>query len=143
MNAPAMPKLRDVKETALYVDDLSQARHFYCDVMGLRVLVEDPARFCALDVGGRHVLLLFVRGICNAETRLPGGIIPFHDGSGPLHVGFPVDALELEEWEAHLTAHGAAILSRVDWPLGGRSIYFRDPDGHLLELLTPGVWATY
>ena len=23
------------------------------------------------------------------------------------------------------------------------SIYFRDPDGHLLELATPGLWAIY
>jgi len=26
---------------------------------------------------------------------------------------------------------------------GGHSIYFRDPDGHLLELATPGLWAIY
>jgi catechol 2,3-dioxygenase-like lactoylglutathione lyase family enzyme len=36
-----------------------------------------------------------------------------------------------------------AIESRMEWPRGGKSIYFRDPDGHLLEVLTPGVWAIY
>jgi len=36
-----------------------------------------------------------------------------------------------------------AIEGRTDWSRGGHSIYFRDPDGHLLELATPGLWAIY
>jgi catechol 2,3-dioxygenase-like lactoylglutathione lyase family enzyme len=76
-------------------------------------------------------------------TTLPGGTIPPHDGSGSIHVGFAVDTADLPAWEARLTEQGVEILSRVTWPRGGRSIYFRDPDGHLLELLTPGVWSTY
>jgi catechol 2,3-dioxygenase-like lactoylglutathione lyase family enzyme len=137
-----MTKLTDVKETALYVDDMSRARRFYLDVLGLEPLVEDE-RFCALDVGGRHVLLLFVRGSSKGDTQLPGGVIPPHDGAGPVHVAFAVDAGELEEWEARLRERAVEVLSHVEWPRGGRSLYFRDPDGHLLELLTPGVWSTY
>jgi catechol 2,3-dioxygenase-like lactoylglutathione lyase family enzyme len=137
-----MPKLQDLKETALYVDDLQRAKSFYQDIVGLQTLFED-ARFCALDVAGSHVLLLFTRGGSLETTHLPGGAIPPHDGAGPLHTAFAVDRQELPEWEAHLQSHGVEILSRVTWPRGGQSIYFRDPDGHLLELLTPGVWATY
>jgi catechol 2,3-dioxygenase-like lactoylglutathione lyase family enzyme len=137
-----MPGISDLKETALYVDDVDRAVRFYCDVLGLSILVRDQ-RFCALDVSGRHVLLLFLRGASNETTTLPGGRIPSHDGAGPIHAGFAVEAAELAAWESHLVKHGVEVLSRVDWPRGGRSIYFRDPDGHLLELLTPGVWATY
>ena len=46
-------------------------------------------------------------------------------------------------WRAHLTASGVAIRSEMAWPRGGRSLYFDDPDGHVLELATPGLWATY
>ncbi len=137
-----MPALDDLKETCLYVDNLERAKKFYEDVIGLRALVADE-RFCALDVAAKHILLLFTRGSSVRETRVPGGVIPSHDGSGPLHVGFSVTSEELERWEVHLQSSGVEILSHVSWPRGGRSIYFRDPDGHLLELLTPGVWATY
>jgi len=134
--------LSDLKETALYVENLDRAKRFYQDVLGLKTLVEEE-RFCAFDVVGKHVLLLFVRGSSNAPTELPGGTIPPHDGSGSLHAAFSIDSAELPAWESHLSAHGIEILGRVTWPRGGKSVYFRDPDGHLLEFLTPGVWPTY
>lgn len=137
-----VPRLTDLKETALHVDDLERAKRFYEEVLGLRVLVADD-RFCAFDVAGKHILLLFARNALNTAIELPGGTIPPHDGFGSLHAAFAVDVAELPAWESHLTAHGVVILSRVSWPRGGKSIYFRDPDGHLLELLTPGVWSTY
>jgi catechol 2,3-dioxygenase-like lactoylglutathione lyase family enzyme len=58
-------------------------------------------------------------------------------------VAFSVAADDLAAWEARLGEHGVAIEGRTDWPRGSRSIYFRDPDNHLLELVTPGVWAIY
>jgi catechol 2,3-dioxygenase-like lactoylglutathione lyase family enzyme len=35
------------------------------------------------------------------------------------------------------------IISRMSWPRGGESLYFRDPDNHVLELATPGIWPIY
>ena len=137
-----MPKLSGVIETALYVDDLDRARAFYQDVLGLAAMTAD-ARFVAFDVGGHNVLLLFRRGSTLEPVHLPGGTIPPHDGSGPLHVAFAVAADELPAWEKRLGEHDVAIEGRTDWPRGGKSIYFRDPDQHLLELVTPGVWTIY
>ncbi len=88
-------------------------------------------------------LLLFRRRASLETTRMPGGTIPPHDGSGPLHVAFGIASAELAAWEARLRAHDIAIEGRTDWPRGGQSIYFRDPDGHLLELATPGLWEIY
>jgi len=137
-----LPKLSGVIETALYVDDLERARAFYQDVLGLEAMTSD-ARFVAFDVGGRNVLLLFRRGSTLEPVHLPGGTIPPHDGSGPLHAAFAITADELPAWERRLGEHDVAIEGRTDWPRGGKSIYFRDPDRHLLELLTPGVWTIY
>jgi catechol 2,3-dioxygenase-like lactoylglutathione lyase family enzyme len=137
-----LPKLSGVIETALYVDDLDRARGFYEVVLGLAPLTSD-ARFIAFDVGGRSVLLLFLRGSALKPLDLLGGTIPPHDGNGPIHVAFAITAAELPAWEERLGVHQVAIEGRTDWPRGGRSVYFRDPDGHLLELVTPGVWAIY
>ena len=138
----AMPKLDGVIETALYVDDLDRARAFYQDALDLRPMNSD-SRFLAFDVGGRSVLLLFHRGATLETVHLPGGTIPPHDGHGPLHIAFAVTADALPEWERRLTEQGVSIEARTAWPRGGHSIYFRDPDNHLLELVTPGVWEIY
>jgi catechol 2,3-dioxygenase-like lactoylglutathione lyase family enzyme len=137
-----MPKINGVLETALYVDDLERARRFYEGVLELTPLFAD-ARLVALDAGRRSVLLLFRRGGSTETAHLPGGTIPPHDGAGPLHVAFAVDAEALAGWQARLAEAGVAIEGAADWPRGGRSLYFRDPDGHLLELATPGLWRTY
>jgi catechol 2,3-dioxygenase-like lactoylglutathione lyase family enzyme len=100
-------------------------------------------RFRAYAAGGSNVLLLFRRGFTLETVRMPGGTIPPHDGHGPLHIAFAVAAEELAAWEARLGERGIEIEGRTDWSRGGHSIYFRDPDGHLLELATPGLWAVY
>jgi len=137
-----MPKLNAVIETALYVDDLLRARSFYESSLGLRPLFGNQ-RMCAFDVGGQNVLLLFLRGGSAEAMTTPGGTIPGHDGQGALHVGFAVSAEDLPAWERRLQENGIAIEGRTTWPRGGTSLYFRDPDGHLLELATPGLWETY
>ncbi|HET6576794.1 MAG TPA: VOC family protein [Gemmatimonadales bacterium] len=136
------PALRGVLETAVYVEDLERSRAFYARLFGLPVMVGDD-RFCAFDVAGRDVLLLFRKGGTPEPVATPGGVIPAHDGDGRLHVAFAVAREELDGWEARLRELGVAVESRVAWRRGGRSIYFRDPDGHLLELATPGLWANY
>ncbi len=138
----ATPRLDRVIETCLYVDDLERAGDFYERVLGLRTMTGDR-RFRAYDVGGKNVLLLFRRGATLDTVHRPGGTIPPHDGHGPLHLAFAVSAGELAAWERRLTEHGVAIEGRTDWSKGGHSIYVRDPDGHLVEFATPGLWAIY
>ena len=89
------------------------------------------------------MLLLFRRGATLETVHMPGGTIPPHDGHGPSHLAFAIAADALPVWELRLGEHGVAVEGRTDWSRGGRSVYFRDPDGHLLELATPGLWAIY
>ncbi|MBL8794757.1 MAG: VOC family protein [Planctomycetia bacterium] len=137
-----MPTIHGVLETALHVADLDRAERFYADVLGFAVMVAD-GRLRALSVAGRQVLLLFQQGGTAQPVTLPGGVIPPHDGQGRLHLAFAIDAADWEPWRERLTAAGVAVESVVHWDRGGRSLYFRDPDQHLVELVTPGCWPIY
>ena len=137
------PPLAGVLETALYVDDMARARGFYEAALGLSPMFADE-RLTAYPVGGRSALLVFLRGSTTETVHLPGGTIPPHDGAGAIHCAFSVAADALPDWERRFAARGVAVEGRTVWPssrpVPSVSIYFRDPDGHLLELATPGLW---
>ncbi len=137
-----MPTIHGLLETALYVTDLARAAGFYRRLFGFETLLESE-RLIALDVVGRNVLLLFRAGSTDAAFETPGGVIPGHSGSGSTHLAFSIGADEVVPWQQRLESEGVAIESTVTWPGGAKSLYFRDPDNHLVELITPGFWSTY
>ena len=137
-----MPTLSGIIETCLYVEDIDRASRFYEEVLGLRRIAGDD-RLRAYSVAERNVLLLFKRGSTTEPLNVPGGVIPPHDGSGQNHFAFGIPAEQMAAWEKQLSEHRIAIESRVHWPQGGTSIYFRDRDDNLLELATPGIWPIY
>lgn len=138
------PIIHGVVETILYSDDLSHAVRFYEDVLGLARMKGDGERFEAFDTGAGRVLLIFKRGgTLSPQPVATGGVIPPHDGSGPLHIAFAINAADYDTWCARLTALAIPIESETKWERGGRSVYFRDPDQHLVELVTPGIWPNY
>ncbi len=130
------PKADGILESSLYVSDLPSSVRFYEETFGLRVISEFGERGCAMHIGTHQVLLLFKKGASRT------GQSP-HDGDGELHVAFAIAADELNDWEAWLQKKGIPVEEKRQWELGGCSLYFRDPDRHLLELATPGVWSVY
>lgn len=137
-----MLKPRRVLETAHYCDDLATVAAFYERLLDPTVLLRSE-RLVALDIGHGSVLLLFQKGESIKPLGTPHGIIPGHDGTPGGHLAFAVDRDDLDSWEKQLAAQGIAIESRVTWERGGRSLYFRDPEGRSVELATPGTWLTY
>jgi catechol 2,3-dioxygenase-like lactoylglutathione lyase family enzyme len=130
-------------EYGLYVQDVSRSSAFYQDLFGFPVLVSQE-RIAALDVGSQQVLLLFKQGASSEPMTVPeGGVLPPHDGEGTSHFAFAIEESDLQQWKLWLREHDVEVESEIQWERGGRSLYFRDPDGHLLEIATPGVWETY
>jgi catechol 2,3-dioxygenase-like lactoylglutathione lyase family enzyme len=133
------PGINRILEASLYVEDLDRSARFYSQMFGLEPMLQDD-RMCAMSVPGRQVLLLFRRGGSTVASETPFGFIPPHDGRGTQHICFSIDRQDLEAWQRRIEAMGVAIESRLDWSKGGSSLYFRDPDGHSLEVATPGLW---
>jgi len=131
-----------ILETALYVENLARAAEFYRTVFGFETLLESE-KLIALNVAEKNVLLLFLNGSTTEPATLPGGVIPAHGCKGSTHFAFSIEGNEVEAWRSHLVANGVPVESTVDWPGGARSLYFRDLDRHLGELISQGFWKTY
>jgi catechol 2,3-dioxygenase-like lactoylglutathione lyase family enzyme len=145
-----MSSISRLLETALYVEDLERSARFYQQLLGFEMIqgttldAENQSRVLRpLQIPGGQVLLLFLIGSTASTAVLPGGTIPPHEGSGRLHLAFAISSADLESWRERLQSHGVSIEGEMAWPRGGTSIYFRDPDGHLVELATPGLWAIF
>lgn len=136
------PKVDCILETGWYVADLTRAKAFYVGLFGFEVMLDSP-RLVALDVAGKSVLLLFARGETESAIDLPGGRVPGHGASGVQHLAFAISEDSVPAWMEKLRAMNVAVESVVRWDGGSQSIYFRDPDDHSVELVTPGLWTNY
>jgi catechol 2,3-dioxygenase-like lactoylglutathione lyase family enzyme len=135
-------RINGIVESCLFSSDLPRSVRFYQDKLGLRLL-ESLERLCVFSVADKQVLLIFRSGGTPEAVPTPGGMIPPHEAAGQLHFAFAISKEDLAAWEERLIAQGIRIESKVTWPTGGQSLYFRDPDNHLVELATPGIWEVY
>lgn len=129
------PPLGGLHEAALYVGDLDVAERFWRR-LGLPVIGRQPGRHVFFRVG-RDMLLLF-----DAEATADPEGVPAHGARGPGHVALDVpDTEALDAWREYLAVVGVDVEHEQTWPSGGRSIYFRDPSGNSVELITRGSWG--
>lgn len=133
------PPVEGLLETSLYAGDAGKTAAFYRDLFGFRTLVDSP-RLVAFEVARRHVLLVFQAGATEEDVVDGRGTIPGHDGRGRLHLALSIAANDLAAWRRRLSERGILVAGEYVWPRGGTSLYFRDPDGALVELATPGLW---
>ena len=137
-----MPALNGLLETALYVTNIEISAQFYERVFQMERLFQEE-RLIALNIADKQVLLLFQRGESSGINVVSGGIIPPHDGNGRLHLAFAIAATELSHWKMWLHTQSVPLEAEVIGDRGGTSLYFRDPDAHLVEIATPGLWKIY
>ena len=131
------PRVNGILETSLYVESAARSAEFYERVFGFEPLelgepLNDETRLCPMRAGDRSVLLLFKKG-ATRDT----------DASGAIHIAFGIARTDLPAWETWLAKQGISIELRKTWKYGAEALYFRDPDGHLLEVVTPGAWSIY
>lgn len=131
----ATPPLNGLHEAGLYTSDLERAARFWSG-LGFDVVARGAGRHVFLRAG-RDLVLIF-----DPRTTIRSGAFPAHGAVGPGHIALDVpDADALDAWRRHLAAAGVEVEYETAWPTGGRSLYFRDPDGNSIELITRGSWG--
>lgn len=136
------PAIQGILETAVYVEDMEAAHAFYSGVLGLERMTSSDRLF-SYDAGPAQTLLVFRRGQTEEDVETSGGVVPGHGSSGHSHFAFRIAQDQLQEWRDYLAEQGVEITSEVDWPAGGMSLYFNDPDGNVLELAAAPLWPNY
>jgi catechol 2,3-dioxygenase-like lactoylglutathione lyase family enzyme len=127
-------KISGIKETCIYVADLDRTENFYSKILllGIHSRVEGNHVFFR---AGNAMLLCFLKGATEKQNSLPP-----HYAQGNLHFAFEAPADDYEKWKQRLTESGVNIEHEQLWKNNLKSCYFRDPDGHLAEILQPGIW---
>jgi catechol 2,3-dioxygenase-like lactoylglutathione lyase family enzyme len=127
-------KFTGIKETCIYVKDLDKTQEFYQDKLGLKVKgrIEEMHVFFE---AGRSMLLCFM-----AHKTKKGGILPSHGAEGCIHFALEVEPKDYIETKIEILQKGIKIEHEQDWGRGLHSFYFRDPDGHLVEVVASGIW---
>lgn len=128
-------KFLKIKETCLYCQNLERARIFYEKVLELPLIsyVKDKHVFFQ---AGASVLLIF-----NPEDSKYKISPPAHYGSGKQHFAFEVALTEYTKAKEWIISKGIVINEEVTWGAGGKSFYFEDPEGNVLEIVPDtGIW---
>ena len=116
------------------VSDWERSNRFYADVLGAELVELEYGRY-AYRFGGQQ---LNVHGPGSAPH--PRAADPVRPGNSDLCFRWDGTA---EEAAAHLATHGVEVelgpVERQGAAGRGRSVYFRDPDGSLLELISYAV----
>ena len=130
---PERVPVRGLFETHLTVSDLARAVAFYRDIVGLPLALELPERGAAFFwIGERGHAMLGLWSLGSAPIGLS------------LHVAFTVSLTDVLDACDRLRSRGVTPLSFfalettepsvIGW-MPAAAVYFKDPDGHLLEYL--------
>jgi catechol 2,3-dioxygenase-like lactoylglutathione lyase family enzyme len=130
-----MNQIRALVELGVYAEDLAAAEHFYRDLLQLPLVAREEGRHLFFAVGD-SMLLVF-----RPSATIKGDILPAHGAHGPGHFALGIDRDALDYWRRRLADHQIPVEKEVDWPRGGHSLYFRDPAGNSVELVTKGLWG--
>lgn len=128
-------RLHKILETCLYVADLDRCEAFYVGLLGAVKYARQEGRHVFFRVGDSMLLCFLATATAAATEKTP------HGAHGCQHVAFEVPHADYESWKRKLDAAGVAIVDEIIWRPTVRSCYFHDPDGHLLEIAEPGLWA--
>jgi catechol-2,3-dioxygenase len=127
-------QITQIKETCLYITNIESCKEFYHGKLGLPVISIKEGRHIFFRAGS-SVLLCFLAEATKNEQHLPP-----HYAYGKQHIAFEVPVEEYEDWKEKIAKADIAITHCQSWKNELESFYFEDPEGHVLEIVPPGIW---
>ena len=119
--------IRSIDYTVIFVRDMVAMRRFYEEVLCFPLTRELSAGWIEYQIGGNTLAL--------ARLSRTADDAPTPVGSASLQLAFKVSPSEVDACAGELARKGVAVLSPpTDQSFGHRTLFFRDPDGNLLEV---------
>jgi catechol 2,3-dioxygenase-like lactoylglutathione lyase family enzyme len=123
----AFQAIRAIDYTVIFVRDMAAMRLFYEDILGFPLLRELSPRWIEYRIGGNTLAL--------AKPSLTAADGPTPNGSASLQLAFKVPVPDVDRCADELVQQGVNLVSPpTDQVFGHRTLFFRDPDGNLLEV---------
>src|SRR6267154_1139880 len=123
----AFQAIRAIDYTVIFVRDMAAMRRFYEGILGFPLLRELSPGWIEYRVGNNTLAL--------ARPSKTAADVPTPNGSASLQLAFKVSAPEVDQCADELVRQGVNLLSPpTDQVFGHRTLFFRDPDGNLLEV---------
>lgn len=123
----AFSAIRAIDYTVILVRDMAAMRRFYEEVLCLPLLRELSPGWIEYRIGPNTLALATPKRLAFDQ--------PTPQGSAALQLAFKVEAGDVDRCADELTARGVPLMEPpTDQPFGHRTLFFRDPDGNLLEV---------
>jgi catechol 2,3-dioxygenase-like lactoylglutathione lyase family enzyme len=123
----AFRAIRAIDYTVIFGRDMTAMRRFYEDILGFPLLRELSPGWIEYRVGDNTLAL--------ARSSRTAADLPTPTGSASLQLAFKVSAPDVDRCADELVRQGVTLLSPpTDQVFGHRTVFFRDPDGNLLEI---------
>ncbi|MCB0507056.1 MAG: VOC family protein [Chitinophagales bacterium] len=126
--------LEKIKETSINITDMAKTKNFYHQLLGFDIIMENE-RLIFFKVGTDLLLCFDTEKTKNQISPPP------HAAMGIQHFAFECKANEYEDWKLYLIKNNIDIEDEITWKSGKKSFYFRDPDGHSVEIIEPMMWG--
>ncbi len=123
----AFKAIRSIDYTVIFVRDMEAMRRFYEDILGFSLTRELSSNWYEYQIGNNTLAL--------SRPGLTASDIPIPAGSATLQLAFKVSASDVNQCAEELQRKGVETVSPpTDRDFGHRTLFFRDPDGNLLEM---------
>jgi catechol 2,3-dioxygenase-like lactoylglutathione lyase family enzyme len=125
--ASAFRSIRAIDYTVIFVRDMAAMRRFYEDILGFPLIRELSANWIEYRVGANTLAL--------ARPMRTAADAPVPQGTAALQLAFKVSVPDVDACADELLRKGVALFAPpANHAFGHRTLFFRDPNGNLLEV---------